>query len=157
MIRSFRSEDAEYIINSHYRIYAKEYNYDVSFRDFIAKNMDDFVQRSDSSKEHIWILEMDDEPKGSIGIFKVNESVAQLRFFLIDPKLRGTGFGRQLVQKAIDFCKIKHYKTILLWTNSDLKAARHLYGKCGFQLMETRKEFLSNQVIIEERWELSFK
>lgn len=63
--------------------------------------------------------------------------------------------GGQLVQKAIDFCREKNYKTIILWTNSELKAARHLYEKFGFRIMETRKETLSNQELVEERWELS--
>ncbi len=155
MIRSFKAEDAGFIINSHYDIYANEYNFDLSFKNFIAKSVDDFIKRSDHVNENIWILEIDEEAKGSIGITKVNENVAQLRLFLVDPSLRGAGLGGQLVQKAIDFCREKNYKTIILWTNSELKAARHLYKKFGFRIMETRKETLSNQELVEERWELS--
>lgn len=155
MIRSFKLDDGEFIINSHYDIYSKEYNFDLSFKDFIAKIIDDFIKRSDYLNEHIWILEIDDEPRGSIGITKVNESVAQLRLFLVDPSLRGSGQGGQLVQKVIDFCRENEYKTIILWTNSELKAARHLYEKFGFRIMETRKEILSNLELVEERWELS--
>ena len=155
MIRSFKAEDAQYIINSHYDIYAKEYKFDLSFKDFIAKSVEDFIQRSDDLNEKILILEIAEEPKGSIGITKVNEDVAQLRLFLVDPSLRGSGLGRQLIQNAIDFCREKKYKTIILWTNSELKAARHLYEKFGFRIMETRKQVLSNQELIEERWELS--
>lgn len=155
MIRTFNLEDTNYIINSHYELYNKEYNYDLSFRDFISKNMEGFIERADNIKERIWILEVDKERRGSISIKKVNENVAQLGMFLVDPNLRGDGFGNQLVQKAIDFCRQTNYKTIILWTNNDLKATRHIYENNGFRLIKTRKQTLSNQELLEELWELS--
>lgn len=85
----------------------------------------------------------------------MNEDVAQLGLFLVDLSLRGTGLGKQLVQTAIDFCKEKNYKKVVLWTNSKLFAARRIYKNKGFQLIETRKQFLSNKELVEEQWELS--
>jgi hypothetical protein len=38
MIRSFQLEDADYIIYSHYEIYNREYQYDISFKEFIEVN-----------------------------------------------------------------------------------------------------------------------
>lgn len=155
MIRTFNLEDTNYIINSHYELYNKKYNYDLSFRDFISKNMEGFIERADNIKERIWILEVEKERRGSISIKKVNENVAQLGMFLVDPNLRGAGFGNQLIQKAIHFCRQTNYKTIILWTNNDLKAARHIYENNGFRLIKTRKQTLSNQELLEELWELS--
>jgi len=155
MIRNFRLEDINYIINSHYEIYNQEYDYDLSFKEFIANSLEDFIKRSDYLKENIWIAEINGEPKGSICITKFDESTAQIRLFIVDPKQRGTGIGKQLIEKSIDFCKLVNYKTITLWTNSDLKAARSLYENYGFKLMETKKVILSNQNLIEERWELN--
>ena len=118
VIRMFKLEDADYIINSHYEIYNREYQYDLSFRDFIAESVNGFIKRSDS-KENIWILEIEGEPKGSISIKKVNDKVAQLGLFLVEPDLRGSGYGKQLLQTAIAFCKEKGYQTVILWTNSE--------------------------------------
>lgn len=150
----FKLEDADYIINSHYKIYNREYQYDLSFRDFIAESVNGFIKRSDS-KENIWILEIEGEPKGSISIKKVNDKVAQLGLFLVEPDLRGSGYGKQLLQTAIAFCKEKGYQAVILWTNSELKTARRIYEKNGFQLKETRMRNLSNKELIEEKWELS--
>lgn len=150
----FKLEDADYIINSHYKIYNREYQYDLSFRDFIAESVNGFIKRSDS-KENIWILEIEGEPKGSISIKKVNDKVAQLGLFLVEPDLRGSGYGKQLLQTAIAFCKEKGYQAVILWTNSELKTARRIYEKNGFQLKETRIRNLSNKELIEEKWELS--
>ncbi|MGE5702830.1 MAG: GNAT family N-acetyltransferase [Clostridia bacterium] len=155
MIRSFRVEDAPYIVSSHHEIYANEYGYDESFRRFVAQSVEQFMESWDHNKENMWIVEIDQQPKGSIGITKVNEQTAQLRLFLVEPSLRGTGMGRQLVQTVIDFCREKQYETIQLWTNRDLTAARALYEKFGFAIQETRTQVLSGQELVEERWELS--
>ncbi|MDP5274866.1 GNAT family N-acetyltransferase [Chengkuizengella axinellae] len=154
MIRTFKKDDAEYIINSHYEIYNKEYQYDFTFKQFVKEKVEGIIYRSNSEKERIWIVEMDGKPKGSIGITKVNDEVAQLGLFLIEPSLRGTGLGGKLVQEAIHFCREAGYHSIMLWTSSKHVAAKHLYEKYGFILKETRVQNLSNQDLIEERWEL---
>lgn len=153
MIRKFRLEDVDYIINSHYVLYNKEFNYDLSFRDFIADSVKGFINRT-NNKENIWILEVEGKQKGSISIKKVNESTAQLGLFLVEPSVRGVGNGQQLVQTAIEFCKKMGFENIILWTNSELTSARRIYEKNGFELKETRIQTLSNKELIEERWEL---
>ncbi len=153
MIRSFTLEDSDYIINSHYDIYNREFNYDLSFRAFIAESVDGFIKRS-NRKEHIWILEIEGEQRGSISIKKVNDKVAQLGLFLVESGLRGSGYGRHLVEHAIAFCREKGYQKVVLCTNSELKSARSIYEKNGFQLKETRIQTLSNKELIEEKWEL---
>lgn len=55
MIRTFKLEDRSYIINS-------------QSQQGIAESVDGFIKRSDSSKEKIWILEIEGEPTGSIFI-----------------------------------------------------------------------------------------
>lgn len=154
MIRSFKHEDKDYIINSHYDLYNKEYNYDLSFRDFIIEKVEGIINRS-STKENIWILEIEGEKRGSISIQNVNDKVAQLGLFLVEPVKRGSGYGIQLVEKATAFCKVKGYQTVILWTNSDHISARRIYEKKGFQLKQKRRQTLSNKVLTEEKWELS--
>jgi len=154
MIRTFQKKDMLYIIHTHYQIYNKEYGYDLTFRDFITESVDGFIKRSDP-KENIWILEIDGHPRGSISIKKVNENVAQLGLFLVEPEYRGSGYGKKLIEKAISFCQENNYKTIILWTNDQLQLARHLYESVGFQLVETRFQTLSNQKLLEEKWKLN--
>jgi GNAT superfamily N-acetyltransferase len=154
MIRAFSIEDADYIVNSHYELYNQEFKYDLSFRDFVAKIVDGFLTRSDS-REMIWILEIEGENNGSISIKKANEDTAQLGLFLVDPSLRGSGYGQRLIQTALKFCRDLGYQTVILWTNNELISARRLYKKNGFEIKETRNQTLSNKELIEERWELS--
>ncbi|GAF65522.1 putative acetyltransferase [Bacillus sp. TS-2] len=155
MIRNYRLSDKDYIVRSHYELYNKEFGYDLSFRDFIVKRVDGFIDRADSD-ESIFILEIDEKNMGSVSVNKVNDATAQLGLFLVDPNARGTGFGYKLVEAAINFSKQRGYKDILLWTNSELKSARRIYEKFGFVLKESQTKLLSNKEVIEERWELVF-
>ncbi|WP_267879685.1 GNAT family N-acetyltransferase [Caldalkalibacillus mannanilyticus] len=153
-MRSITVEDKEYIIESHATIYHREYQYDHTFREFIEAKVYDFMENSDKKKENIWILEVEGEPKGSISLTRVDNETAQLGLFLVDPSLRGSGAGFKLIQKLIDFSKEQEYRTIILWTNRELEAARHLYQKCGFKLTETKRTHKSNKELLEEKWEL---
>ncbi|EPZ41419.1 MULTISPECIES: GNAT family N-acetyltransferase [Alicyclobacillus] len=155
MIRSFEDADAQYIIDAHYDIYHREYGYDLSFKDFISNSVNDFISKGDRTSEHIWILDIQQSPKGSIVLTRVDDKTAQIRLFLVEPEFRGLGYGRSLIQQAIDFARLNHYETIILWTNRSLKSARHLYGKFGFKLVEQKMSVLSNQLLIEERWSLT--
>jgi|SRR5690625_183371 len=154
MIRSFTHEDKDYIINSHYELYNKEYNYDLSFRNFIEGKVEDIIKKT-YDNENTWILEIERAKRGSISIRNVSDKVAQLGLFLVEPATRGTGYGTQLVENAIAFCKEKGYQTVILWTNSDHTSARNIYKKQGFQLKQTKIKTLSNKELSEEKWELS--
>ncbi|MBM7661078.1 GNAT superfamily N-acetyltransferase [Bacillus mesophilus] len=153
MIRTYRLDDKDYIINAHYDLYNIEFGYDLSFRDFIEESVSGFIQRK-NTEETIFILEINDRKCGSISIKKFNDDTAQLGLFLVEPNMRGTGYGQMLVTEAITFCKEKGFKRIILWTNSELKSARRIYERVGFVLKETKTQFLSNKELLEEKWEL---
>lgn len=153
MIREYRADDKDYIVISHYKLYKKEFGYDLTFRDFIEESVNGFIKRSDP-EEIIFILELDEKQSGSVSIKKVNDTTAQLDLFLVEPNVRGTGYGQKLIEKAISFSKDSGFKTIILWTNSELKSARRIYERVGFKLKNTKTQMLSNKELIEEKWEL---
>jgi GNAT superfamily N-acetyltransferase len=71
--------------------------------------------------------------------------------------LRGRGIGNQLIKEALDFCRSKEYKRVYLWTFEGLKAARHLYEKSGFELVEQHKGIQWGTEVNEQRFEMSFE
>lgn len=153
MIRTYRLEDKDYIVNSHYDLYKKEFGYDLSFRDFIEESVRGFIERANSD-ENIFILEIGKKQCGSVSIKRVNDTTAQLGLFLVEPNVRGTGYGQKLFETAINFSKENGFKSIILWTNSELKSARRIYERFGFELKKTQTQVLSNKELIEEKWEL---
>jgi GNAT superfamily N-acetyltransferase len=91
---------------------------------------------------------------GSIAINGLVDNTAQLRWFLLHPSVRGAGLGKQLLQEAVDFCKERKFKSVSLWTISELKTAAHLYRQAGFQLTwENTREFWGG-MRTEQRYDL---
>jgi len=154
-IRSFRPEDIDWIITSHRDLYATEYGFKPIFAHYVEKYSREFAAVYDPARENIWIAEADGKPAGSIAIVKAGLDVAQLRWFLLEPHLRGAGLGHRLMATVLDFCREKGYRHIFLWTVNVLAAARHLYALYGFTLTETQpNDEWSEATLAEERWDL---
>jgi putative acetyltransferase len=83
-----------------------------------------------------WVLEMDQEVVGGIGIAPFNEQdkVCELQKLYLSPKTQGLGLATKLMETAVLFAS-KHYKKCYLETQHELKAACKLYKKFGFKLL----------------------
>ncbi len=153
-LRSHRPGDIGYITYRHAMFYSQTYGFDATFDAYVASGLSQFVVQYDPQKEYLWVAEEGTTPVGSIAIVKNKEAVAQLRWFLIEPQARGTGLGKKLLHEAITFCKQKNYKKIILWTLSNLYAARQLYKQFGFQVTTNKTHQIWGQELTEELWEI---
>lgn len=154
-IRPFNNNDIDYIISRQINLYKVEYGFDTdTWKAYVADGVHQLVNQFDPDKDIIYILEANGNVSGCIAITHVENDTAQLRFFFIESTLRGLGAGNKLMDMVISFCKEKKYKRIILWTFSKLAAARHLYGKYGFQMADTHENTEWGEPILEERWDL---
>jgi len=55
----------------------------------------------------------------------------------------------------LDFCKQRGFKTVSLWTISELKTAAHLYRATGFRVVEENTRDFWGAVRTEQRYELT--
>ena len=56
---------------------------------------------------------------------------------VVDESLRGSGLGRRLVNRAIDYCREEGIDTVYLTSNPKRVAANALYQSVGFVRKET--------------------
>ncbi|HEY6806667.1 MAG TPA: GNAT family N-acetyltransferase [Pyrinomonadaceae bacterium] len=149
-----RLGDLGYVIYLHGTLYGKEYNLDRTFEGYVAARLGDFAIQFDPQKDFFAVVEDGGDIVGSIAINGVNEDNALLRWFLLHPDTRGKGLGKQLLNRALDFCREKNFKTVDLWTISELKTAAHLYRQFGFQLVEENTKELWGGARTEQRYQL---
>ncbi|PAE15829.1 GNAT family N-acetyltransferase [Virgibacillus sp. 7505] len=84
-----------------------------------------------------WVIEMEGEVVGGIGIAPLNEhvNVCELQKLYLSEKAQGLGFGKKLMETALSFAS-KHYSKCYLETMHELKTACLLYEKFGFTLLD---------------------
>ena len=105
-------------------------------------------------RERCWIAEKDGEIIGSVFLVKQSDDVAKLRLLLVEPRARGLGAGKRLVEEFVRFARRAGYKKVTLWTNNVLTAARHIYEKIDFQLVEEEAPHSFGHELTGETWEL---
>jgi ribosomal protein S18 acetylase RimI-like enzyme len=68
---------------------------------------------------------------------------------------RGMGIGSRLVSECVRFARQAGYKKMVLWTQSELDAARHVYEKAGFRVAKKKRHHSFSKDLVAETWELS--
>jgi GNAT superfamily N-acetyltransferase len=153
-LRSHRPGDIGWIVSRHGAIYAQEYGWDSSFEALAAEIAAQFLRSHDPACEHCWIAEVDGEAVGSIVLVKVSDDVAKIRLLLVEDKARGLGVGRALVAHCLRFAKDAGYRSVTLWTQSMLVAARGIYQQAGFRKIREEPHHSFGVDLFGEIWEL---
>jgi GNAT superfamily N-acetyltransferase len=146
--------DIGYITYLHGVLYAQEYGWDYTFDGYVASGLAEFAQLFNPERDRLWIAEMDGRIVGSIGIVGHTDGEAQLRWFLVHPGFRGRGLGRDLLEKAVQFCRDRGFESVFLWTVEDLEAAAHLYRSVGFRRTKGKTHKVWGRMLTEERYDL---
>lgn len=147
--------DLGWVVHRHGALYAQEYGWNAEFDALVAQVVSDFITHFKPERERCWIAEMDGEIVGSVFCVQADPATAKLRLLLVEPHARGLGLGARLVQECIDFARRAGYKKLVLWTNSVLVEARHLYEKAGFKCVAQDPHHSFGHDLIGEHWELA--
>lgn len=144
------------ITELHAVYYYEHWGFDVSFETQVGRELSEFVARFDSKQDGLWVATIKGKFAGAIAIDGQDAFTdgARLRWFIVGPKFQGFGIGKQLISRAVDFCKRKRFPGVYLWTFDGLNNARKLYEAVDFHLSEENEENQWGQTIKEQKFEL---
>lgn len=154
VLRDPRPGDLGWVVHRHGAVYAQEYGYDETFEALVAEIVAHFVQHFDPERERCWIADRDGEILGCVFVVKKSKAVAKLRLLLVEPEARGMGLGTRLVDECVRFTRAAGYRTLTLWTQSELLAARRLYSAAGFRVVRKERNHSFGKDLVSETWDL---
>lgn len=150
-LRDLEPGDLGWLVQRHGELYAREYGYDQSFERLVAQIAADF----DPATDRAWVAELGGRKAGAILCMHEDDATARLRTLLVEPNTRGHGVGTALVDAVIRHAKAKGYKTLNLYTNDNLHAARRLYERAGFILTDAQPERAYGHEHVAQTWSLT--
>ena len=156
-VRTHRPGDIGWVVSVHGELYAREFGFDESFEALVAEIAAQFLRKFNPERERCWIAELGGERVGSVFLVQQSRTVAKLRLLVIDPKARGQGLGHRLVAECIEHARALGYRKLVLWTQANLLAARHIYRQAGFTLLETEPHHSFGVDLVGEYWALKLK
>ena len=144
------------ITEIHAVFYNENWGFDVSFETQVGSELSEFIRNYDENRDGFWVATKEETFVGSIAIDgqKIHTDGARLRWFIVAPEFQNSGIGKKLISKAVEFCRLKKYAKIFLWTFEGLDAARRLYEKERFKLSEEHDVDQWGRHIKEQKFEL---
>lgn len=133
-LRTFTKNDSQGIKNLILSILTREYPFDKNaYSDSDLEKIDEVYG---GPKDAFMVIEQDGEIVGTVGVKEDSEDTALLRRLFVDLKHRKKGYGTQLLEGAIGFCRDKGYKRVYFRCTDRMHDAMKLCMKKGFKEIE---------------------
>ena len=81
---------------------------------------------------HVFFAEWNGEIAGTFALLKVDDNVYELSKMAVDEKFQGRKIGNRMLEAAIQKAAELGAKKLILYSNTILEPAIHLYEKYGF-------------------------
>lgn len=142
------------IVKLHAQYYSDLVGFGLPFEARVAAEMAEFLTRVEVPANSIWYVERAGRIVGGVSIDgeDLGQNIAHLRWFILDSSMRGAGLGNKLMQAAMDFCRVRGFDEVHLWTFRGLDAARKLYENHEFTLVEERQGDQWGQTVSEQKF-----
>lgn len=144
------------LVELHGTYYSRHWNFGLQFETMVAAEMAEFHSRFNPAHDGFWLVLDGDRIVASVSIDGSRHQTegARLRWFIADETYAGKGLGNRLMTEAMEFCRHNGFNRVYLRTIVGLLAARHLYDKFGFKLVEEHPSEVFGAPAIEQLFEV---
>lgn len=151
-LRDPRPGDHGWAIQRNAVLYAEQFGWNGEYEHLVIRIVADFLNSHDPQRERAWIAECDGIRVGSVFCVADDDRTARLRLLLVEPSARGLGVGSALVAECLRFARQAGYTEMVLWTNDCLTAARRIYERAGFELVESTPHHSFGVDLVGQQW-----
>jgi GNAT superfamily N-acetyltransferase len=118
--------------------YADAWGSGAEFEGMMAEEMREFVAKYDEARDLLLTAWVDDRMVGSIVVQGTGTDFpgARLRWVIVEPQFHGRSIGKEMLRRALDFCRKAGFESAYLWTVEGLPQSMGLYQSFGFQIVE---------------------
>ncbi len=88
---------------------------------------------------HIFFALENKKVLGTVALMPYDKNCFELTKMAVDPKERGRGIGQQMIKYCINFSKKQEINKLILYSNTILENAIHIYRKYGFKEIPKEK------------------
>ena len=129
-LRNYRQGDAKGVKELILAILAKEYPFDKSA--YSDSDLDKIGEVYGGRNDTFLVVDEDGTVVGTAGVKEDSPEDALLRRLFVDEKRRHLGYGTELLEKALAFCREKGYRRIIFRCTDRMTDAMNLCMKKGF-------------------------
>jgi len=151
--RELRPDDPAEIQRLHGAIYGREHGVNATFEDDVAEAVSSALAAGWPERGGLWAVEQGDRLAGTLALNEESPTVGRVRWFLLEPALRGQGLGRRLLDELIAEADDAGYELLLLDTFSELRTAARLYREHGFEVTAEREWTRWGPTLLLQRYE----
>jgi GNAT superfamily N-acetyltransferase len=118
--------------------YAVAWGSGADFEGMMAQEMREFFVQYQKGRDLFLTANVEGRIVGSIAVggSQVEQSGARLRWVIVDQDYQGMGLGKELLRRALDFCRDAGFSRVFLWTVEGLPQSLALYERAGFRVVE---------------------
>lgn len=154
--RTLKQGDGAAIGELHRRVYMTEHG----FNDRFCETVDDDVDREISSgwperTGAVWLVDRDGPLLGALALTDEGGGLGRVRWFALDPSLRGLGLGRSLFDELLAQARAKSLRRLCLETVKPLTVAAHIYTSNGFRVVWERERTDWGPPVVYQGYELT--
>ncbi|MEE9314955.1 MAG: helix-turn-helix domain-containing GNAT family N-acetyltransferase [Rhizobiaceae bacterium] len=138
----------------HASFYSKNYEFGSAFERKVATELSEFIGRVEQPMNTIISAYAGDQLLGSVSLDgeDLGGETAHLRWFVVSPTAQGLGIGKMLFERATTFVDEQGFQQTHLWTFQGLDAARHIYERSGFKLVEEKPGTQWGTKVMEQKF-----